>query len=281
MLSYAVRRSIELCKKDPKKLLKAFTPGGWQAFAGLAREGLRLARKAAMTQEQRAALARERRMKKFQSESWQHDGEFSQRRYASYDDYVKHQVSKLSRERVYANLTERYDERVADFRRHFELLTELPPHANVLCLAARLGHEVDAFISLGHFAIGIDLNPGQQNRYVVTGDFHHLVYADGSLDCVFTNSLDHAFDLPKIVAEVGRVLKPGGLFVAELFGGHEEGFVAGDFEAMHWKTAKSIADKIAALGQFDVIAARDLTPHGFANGVQYVMRKSAQPARLN
>lgn len=276
MILYAVKRSIDLCKRDPKKLLKVFTPGGWIAFTEFTREGLRLSRKAAMTPEQRMAFSRERRMAKFESEVWRHEGEFSQRRYASYEEYVKHQASKLSGERVYSNLTREYAERVASFKKHFGLLTELPSHANVLCLAARLGHEVEAFISLGHFAVGIDLNPGAENRYVVAGDFHHLVYADASLDCVFTNSLDHAFDLEKIVSEVRRVLKPAGLFVVELYKGHEEGFLAGEFEAMHWKTAKSVADKIVSLGPFDLIAERDLAPLGFMRAMQFVVRKPAQ-----
>ena len=47
----------------------------------------------------------------------------------------------------------------------------------VLCLAARIGTEVKAFLDLGCFAIGIDLNPGTDNRYVVHGDFHDLQFA--------------------------------------------------------------------------------------------------------
>ena len=40
---------------------------------------------------------------------------------------------------------------------------------SVLCLAARQGSEVRAFIDSGAFAVGIDLNPGPRNRFVVVG----------------------------------------------------------------------------------------------------------------
>ena len=46
----------------------------------------------------------------------------------------------------------------------------------MLCLGARLGTEVRALHNLGYFAIGIDLNPGVDNPYVLMGDFHKLVF---------------------------------------------------------------------------------------------------------
>ena len=81
---------------------------------------------------------------------------------------------------------------------------------------------------------------------------------DSSVDCVFTNSLDHVFDLAKITSEISRVLKPGGYFVTELFGGYEEGFIAGDYEATHWRKARDFAEKLAALEvQVDELTARE------------------------
>jgi len=79
------------------------------------------------------------------------------------------------------------------------------------------------FIDHGVFAVRIDLNPGRDNRRMVVGDFHALQYADASVDVVYTNSLDHAFELERVLAEVRRVLKPEGTCLVEVGLGTEEG----------------------------------------------------------
>ena len=56
-----------------------------------------------------------------------------------------------------------------------------------------------ALHDLGYFAIGIDLNPGDANPYVLPGDFHRIVFPDASLDAVYTNALDHVFSLEQVV----------------------------------------------------------------------------------
>ena len=53
---------------------------------------------------------------------------------------------------------------------------------SVLCLGARLGGEVRAFTAMGALSIGIDLNPGPNNAYVLPGDFHHLQFAQSVFD---------------------------------------------------------------------------------------------------
>jgi SAM-dependent methyltransferase len=107
---------------------------------------------------------------------------------------------------------------------------------SVLCLGARLGTEVKAFLDHGCFAVGIDLNPGKSNYYVLRGDFHNLQFADRSVDVVFSNSVDHVFDLEKFVKEVVRVLKSGGLLVIEVGRGRKEGGSSGFYESLHWAT---------------------------------------------
>lgn len=71
----------------------------------------------------------------------------------------------------------RYD---VDFRKilfdRLERLSLLRNGMTVLCLAARIGTEVKAFFDIGCFAVGIDLNPGENNRYVVYGDFHDIQF---------------------------------------------------------------------------------------------------------
>jgi SAM-dependent methyltransferase len=123
----------------------------------------------------------------------------------------------------------------------------------VLCLAARLGTEVKAFIDLGAFAVGIDLNPGKANRYVVVGDFHQLQFANHSVDVVFTNSLDHAFDLDRIVAEVQRVLTPGGHFIVEAMKGAEKGPSPAFYESYYWSSVEELWKRIGAVG-FEEVA---------------------------
>lgn len=176
--------------------------------------------------------------------AWAGTGAFQQRTYQTYEAYTEHQKAKLKVRRRHQS---DYD------RKHAEALQKrisaLPKKAggnNVLCLAARTGGECIAFINCGYFAIGIDLNPGDANRYVVVGDFHDLQYADNSVDIVFTNSLDHGFDLEKILSEVRRVLKDDGLFIAEL--GNPDSVIPGEFASISWSSIDAIVAKMEALG---------------------------------
>ncbi len=258
MLIDAVRRAMIAIAKSPSKMGLIFTPEGWRQFSKVARE---------KSLEQIIAD----RKAAFSGGGWSHQDEVSTRRYESYDSYLEHQKTKLGL--VHKRLVEKGENHISGFKERFEYLVELMPKSSVLCLAARMGHEVQALIQLGHFAIGIDLNPGESNRFVVTGDFHALQFADASLDCVFSNSLDHAFDIKRIASEVFRVLKPGGLFVVDLMDGYEEGALAGEFEALHWPTAKGFAEHIAVAGGFDLLRVSPSKPeHDFPHH-QCVMRK--------
>lgn len=176
--------------------------------------------------------------------SWkrQENQNFDKREYQSYEDYVRHQRSKLTGMLLTGEneWLERYDQR------YYEVLKErLTAHIHtkglsVLCLAARIGTEVRSFIDLGCFAIGLDLNPGKENKYVVCGDFHYIQYADESVDIVFTNSFDHALKPEQIISEARRVLKPNGRFFLEVALGSKEGESAGDYEAFHWDTIDDV-----------------------------------------
>ena len=128
----------------------------------------------------------------------------------------------------------------------------------VLCLGVRLGTEVRALHSLGYFAIGIDLNPGEENPYVLPGDFHSVVFPDGSVDAVYTNTLDHVFDLDKMIGEIRRLLRPDGIFIADVLQGYDEGFVPGAYESTHWRDSGAFLEKIRETGGFVLEGLREL-----------------------
>lgn len=176
---------------------------------------------------------------------WQRDADdFQRREYPSYEAYVQHQRTKLDAMR--ARSLERHDARFHEALS--SRLAALPLDLRglpVLCLAARQGTEVRAFTDRGAFAVGIDLNPGKGNRWVVVGDFHDLQFADDSVGLVYTNSLDHAFDLDRIMAEVRRVLRPDGHFLAEVGRGGEAG---GFYESLAWSSVDDLVATILARG---------------------------------
>lgn len=128
------------------------------------------------------------------------------RQFGSYDEYVELQRSKLrqvGKQCTHTNLLQGLATRIDG----------IAPGSSVLCLGARTGEEVTVFLAKGCFAVGIDLEPGPDNRYVVHGDFHELPYPDACVDCVYTNALDHALDLLHVLREARRVLRGSGLFL--------------------------------------------------------------------
>ena len=254
----AIRHLIERALRDPKKIPLVFTTKGWAAVFGEMRANAR----------RRRAEAELSRRKSEWSTAWKHSDAYSQRAsYLSYDEYQAHQVSKLD-EMIADQTAVKSEADTVLFRRRLEGAGLVPPQS-VLCLGARLGSEVEAFISLGHFAVGIDLNPGPKNSFVMTGDFHALQFADASIDCVYTNSLDHAFDVPRIASEVRRVLKPAGTFLLEAVDGFEEGYLAGPRDCTHWRTARGFAEEIARIGDFRIEQHARPAPRW----QQFVMRK--------
>jgi len=220
------------------------------------------------------AVKAARRNEIFESgELWQEgEDQLTHRRYASYGEYLDHQAAKL--DEIGDRLEETAAADLAEFQRRFESCTALQPRSRVLCLGARRGTEVDAFLHLGHFAVGIDLNPGENNQFVLHGDFHELVFADDSVDVVYTNVLDHVFDLERAMAQVTRVLAPGGMMLAEILPGYEEGFVPGRFEATHWPRLDVLIDRIEGVSPLRRESVRDLGRHRRDQWFQVVFRKA-------
>lgn len=241
----------------------------WKRVSNIARYGLgpeaRAKKKAAKWTEREARFA--------DPERWQRAEDEVKRTYASYDEYLSHQSAKL--EGIVERLEETDDEDFVEFKRRFATCAALRDVRSVLCLGARLGAEVRALHMLGHFAVGIDLNPGESNAYVLPGDFHAIVFPDGSLDAVYTNALDHVFSLEKVVGEIRRLLRPGGPFIADLVQGYEEGFIPGEYEAIHWRDRRSFIARVAELGAFEVEETRELGRHRRDLWTQVVFRKGS------
>jgi SAM-dependent methyltransferase len=224
----------------------------------------------------KAAKAERREANFLDADRWKSAEEGVQRRYGSYEEYLEHQVGKL--DRIADRLQETEQKDFAEFKRRFEGCQSLRDARSVLCLGARLGTEVKALHALGHFAVGIDLNPGDDNSYVLPGDFHALVFPDGSLDAIYCNALDHVFALDKVMGEVRRLLRSGGLFVVDLLDGYEEGFVPGEFEATMWRDRGSFIERLSELGGLTVEEVRDMGPHRRDHWTQVVLRKPGAAA---
>ena len=203
------------------------------------------------------------------------EGGMVRREYPDYATYVEHQKTKFSAFRSKSILG--HDSRF--FAALTERLAALPldlAGETVLCLAARQGTEVRAFIDRGAFAVGIDLNPGPSNRYVVVGDFHDLQFADGSVGCVYTNSLDHAFELDRILAEVKRVLRPDGTFIVEANIDPEEGGAdRGPYEALVWTEPDALLRKLADHGFVEESRSAFEVPWA---GWMFTLRRAPAPA---
>jgi len=154
--------------------------------------------------------------------------------YKNYSDYVEHQKSKLRE--IKDNWLPEYDVKYrAALRERLRKHDIVKANNIVLCLAARIGTEVKAFLDIGCFAIGLDLSPGEKNKYVVYGDFHNIQFPTNSVDVVFTNSLDHALNFNKLIKEIKRVLKPSGTLLLETVKGLDEGGSSDYWNANVWK----------------------------------------------
>ena len=136
-----------------------------------------------------------------------------QRDYKGYADYLAHQAGKIRRPGLRAKLEARWTADVRRFSARFaELAGIVPAGRRAICLGARLGAEVQALRDLGYDAIGVDLVASPP--LVIRGDMHDAPFPFGSCELVYTNSIDHVYDLSRFAIEVRRLLtRPGWLAV--------------------------------------------------------------------
>jgi SAM-dependent methyltransferase len=105
----------------------------------------------------------------------------------------------------------------------FDRLSGLLPGARVVDLGCGSGVFTELLRRRGYSAVGVDISPKLvtlgRARYpgleLLEGDAENLPFPSGSLDGVLLSGLVHHFPDPRrLAAEVNRILKPGGRFVA-------------------------------------------------------------------
>lgn len=212
-------RELARAVRDPRKLLHLLRPSTVRAYLLYVRSRLRL------------------------GDGWQAGaGGLETRPYRTYEEYLRHQRGKPRYGTAQAGV------RPAELLRRVEALTALGPDDHVLCLGAGEGDEVATFRRLGCVAWGVDLDPALAGALVLPADFHHLPFRDAAFDAAYSNSLDHAFGLDPLVAEVARVVRPGGTVVLDVSEGHRLGLQPGVYESVWWHDIDDVVARFTAAG---------------------------------
>ena len=163
-----------------------------------------------------------------------------------------------------------YDTHLKKFEEEFKNIDFLGVK-KILCVAARLGTEVHALRNLNYDAIGIDIYVTKNNKYVHYGEFEKIPYEDKTFDAVYTNSVDHIYNIKKTVNEFDRVLNKDGYLLVNLMKGIEEGHeMAGTYESLAWKKRIDILSKIQEINKYELIKEVDLNTHS----TLYILKKN-------
>jgi len=137
------------------------------------------------------------------------------REYLTYNDYVEHQKKKTLLPSVQKIKAEKFKKRVLRFQKLFKVFEKrVDAGAKALCLGARRGEEVIALNNMGYQATGVDLVAFPP--YVIKGDFHNLPFENKTFRIVYSNAVDHIFDLKKFADESFRVTKRKGYILFHL-----------------------------------------------------------------
>ena len=168
--------------------------------------------------------------------------------YESYDQYLEHQKHGM-KHKGESVIFGRFNRDVERFKGNFkELDWLLKDKKKAICLGARSGAEVKALRDLGIDAIGIDVEPGTNNKYVEYGDFHDIQYNDKLFNIIYTNVLDHVYDLPRCLDEIKRIMTDDGVFILEVVAGYEEDGWPGDHESAYWAKAEDLITEVEQYG---------------------------------
>ena len=173
----------------------------------------------------------------------------------------------------------------AEFAETLRLLAQKVPRARAILdipggngiaayAFAKAGFEVttvepDPSASVGRGAIAAALASGALKADIVDAFGENLPFADASFDVVYVRQgLHHAADLPKMVREYARVLRPGGVLfagrehVVENYGESLEAFLAtqADHQLYGGEHAFTLPDYRAALGGAGLNLVLELGP---------------------
>jgi SAM-dependent methyltransferase len=155
--------------------------------------------------------------------------------YSDYNKYLESQKEKtlghLSNKKIMCSdrkLVNRF------FNRNLHLKT-INSAGKVLCLGARSGVEVEAFIKLGYDAIGIDLI--ECKPYVIVMDMMNMKF-DYKFDIIYTNSIDHCFDIIKFIEQIKNNLNDNGIVVIDFI--HNKHCGVGGYEAVNLGTTPDL-----------------------------------------
>jgi len=163
----------------------------------------------------------------------------------NYQNYLDHQKFKFDFYKK--DLSETFEVRVNDFINNFKKFKiKCNDIKYTLCLGARTGAEVCAFRKLNFFSIGIDINYPKNSPYVMYGDFHYLDFPNETFDIVYSNCVDHIYDLKLFINEAKRVCKKDGLIIFDLQKGKKESGRDnfGNYETLGWTSSDLIIKKI-------------------------------------
>ena len=166
------------------------------------------------------------------------------RRYPTYQRYLQHQRWKPHRS-IPVDHEERFRGSLSERLRRQQ---PVGPGMSVLCLGARWGTEVRAFADVGCFAVGVDVKPGKGDDLVLRGDFQKLQFSNACVDVIYTNSLDHATEIDRVLNEVRRTLKASGILIIEAVLGSRQGHPPGVYESFYWSTTDDLLDLVVAHG---------------------------------
>lgn len=140
---------------------------------------------------------------------------YYERKELSYDDYVHMQGRKFRGKEERRKIAENTAKRRKKFNNVFTVAKPYLNKGSMLCLGARTGDEVEIAASIGFKpCFGIDLYP--IGKEVIKADWHNMPFEDGSFDNVYTNSIDHCYDVELLAKEIKRVLKPNGKYYFQL-----------------------------------------------------------------
>lgn len=136
----------------------------------------------------------------------------------SYDQYVINQINRSS---LKLNKTRGYDHWLAVYEQFRDFLVDT--YSKMVCLGVRSGEEVFCFQkiflgnNIGINVFGTDINPRSAfGSRIFCCDFNNNPEDwENKFDVVYSNSIDHAYDVEKTLEEWIRITSKGGILVIQ------------------------------------------------------------------